>query len=147
MTLLYADTSALVSAYFADEDAHTEYRGLLLEGESPVVTSELTRIEFASAVSAAQRGDRAATITRVLDRFDRDCGNEGPIAVLRMDPGVIVPRARELVLSHPMRTLDAMHLGAALEQAAPLAAGDDLVMVTRDDRQAAAARERGLPVR
>ncbi|WP_211210161.1 type II toxin-antitoxin system VapC family toxin [Actinopolyspora halophila] len=147
MTLLYADTSALVSAYVADEAAHTEYRELLLEGDSPVVTGELTRIEFASAVSAAQRGDRATTVTRVLDRFDRDCGEEGPVAVLRMDPGVVVPRSRELVLSHTIRTLDAMHLAAALEQAVPLAAGDDLVMVTRDDRQAAAARERGLPVR
>ncbi len=53
MTIFYADTSALVRALFVDEPDHVELRRLLLEGETPVVTSELTRVELASAVAAA----------------------------------------------------------------------------------------------
>ncbi|MGJ7906855.1 type II toxin-antitoxin system VapC family toxin [Actinopolyspora sp. H202] len=147
MTLLYADTSSLIRAYLADEAEHAEFRELLLEGELPVVTSELTRVEFASAVSAAQRGNRVEIASHVIDRFDRDCGEEGTITPLRLNSALLLPRARELVSGHAIRTLDAIHLAAALEQAAPLAAGDDLVLVTRDTRQAAVAAENGLFVR
>ncbi|WP_198319442.1 type II toxin-antitoxin system VapC family toxin [Actinopolyspora erythraea] len=147
MTLLYADTSSLIRAYLADEVEHAEFRELLLEGELPVVTSELTRVEFASAVSAAQRGNRVEVSSYVIDRFDWDCGEEGAITLLRLNSALLLPRARELVIGHAIPTLDAIHLAAALEQAAPLAAGDDLVMVTRDTRQAAVAAEKGLSVR
>ncbi|MDP9644279.1 putative nucleic acid-binding protein [Actinopolyspora lacussalsi] len=147
MTLLYADTSSLIRAYLADEAEHAEFRELLLEGELPVVTSELTRVEFASAVSAAQRGNRVEISSHVINRFDWDCGEEGVITPLRLNPGLLLPRAKELVIGYAIRTLDAIHLAAALEQAAPLAAGDDLVIVTRDTRQAAVATEKGLFVR
>ncbi len=53
VTIFYADTSALVRALFVDEPDHVELRRLLLEGETPVVTRELTRVELASAVAAA----------------------------------------------------------------------------------------------
>lgn len=56
MSLLYADTSALVRAYFANEPEHKELSARLLEGDEAVVSSEITRLEFASAVSAAERG-------------------------------------------------------------------------------------------
>ena len=45
----YADPSALLSAYFADEPERAELRGMLLEGVEPVVTIELSRVELASA--------------------------------------------------------------------------------------------------
>lgn len=58
MTLLYADTSALVRAYLADEPDHGSLRERLLEGDEPVVISELARIEMASVIRAAARGGR-----------------------------------------------------------------------------------------
>ncbi|SDP70706.1 hypothetical protein SAMN04487905_107205 [Actinopolyspora xinjiangensis] len=51
------------------------------------------------------------------------------------------------MIAHAIRTLDTIHLAAALEQAVPLAPGGDLVVVTRDTRQAAVAAEKGLFVR
>ncbi len=43
------DTSALVRCYLAAEPDHQELSDLLLADEQPVVTSELTRVELASA--------------------------------------------------------------------------------------------------
>ena len=59
MSLLYADSSALLRAYFADEDEHIELRSLLLGEREPVVTSEITRLELASAVRSAYSARRA----------------------------------------------------------------------------------------
>ncbi|HXF56958.1 MAG TPA: hypothetical protein VNO34_05190 [Actinomycetota bacterium] len=36
---------------------------------------------------------------------------------------VVLPRARELVLGHALRTLDAVHLAVALEESHPWRAG------------------------
>lgn len=145
--LLYADTSALVRAYFPDEPDSAALRALLLEGEDPVVTSELTRVEFAGAVSAAARAGRLADARVILDRFDVDCADDGPLALLRLDPASALPLARRLVGEHRLRTLDAIHLAVALTDGVELAAGEPVDVVTRDDAQAAAATDLGLGVR
>jgi len=144
VSLLYADTSALVRAYFAGEPEHDKLRARLLEGEEAVVSSELTRVEFATAVSVAARTGRLRKPRLFLDRFDADCGNDGPIALLRLDPEAVFPLAYRLVTEHDIRTLDALHLAVASTSATELAGGESVVLVTRDDRQAAAATAMGL---
>jgi predicted nucleic acid-binding protein len=146
VTLLYADTSAVVRAYFGDEREHTELRKLLLRGADPVVTSELTRVEFASAVVAAARARQVAAPTPVLERFDLDCAEEGPFCLLRLDSQVVLPLARRLVAQQAVRMLDAIHLAVALTDATALAAGEPVVLVTRDRQQAEAAKALGLSV-
>lgn len=146
MTVFYADTSALVRAYFADEPEHRELRARLLEGDEAVVSSELTRLEFASAVSAAARTGRLRKSQLFLDRFDADCSDDGPIALLRLDPEQVFPLAFRLLTEHDLRTLDALHLAVASISARELAGGDSVVLVTRDDRQAAAAATMGLAI-
>jgi uncharacterized protein len=116
----------------------------LLEGKEAVVTSELTRLEFASAVSAAARTRRMGKSRLFLDRFDADCSNDGPIALLRLDSEGVFPLAHRLLTEHDLRTLDALHLAVAATSAAALAGADFVVLVTRDDRQAAAAAAMGL---
>jgi predicted nucleic acid-binding protein len=140
----YADTSALVGAYLAKEADHAELRVLLLEGDRPVVTSELTRVEFASAVAAAGRAGRLRRPRLLLDRFDADCGDSGSLTLLTLDTTAILPLARRLVREHAVRTLDALHLAVALTDAVDLAAGEPVSMVTRDPAQAAAAESLGL---
>ena len=49
MSLIYADSSALIRAYFPDEAQLVDMRTLLLEGKDAVVTSEIARLELASA--------------------------------------------------------------------------------------------------
>ena len=145
MSVRYADTSALLRCYLIDEDDHERLRGLLLEGPEPVVTSEITRLEMASAAAAAARAGRIADAAAVLAAFDADCGDDGPLALLRMQPEDVLPRAVALVQQQRLRTLDAIHLAVALDVPRLLAV-DDLGFVTRDQGQAAAAEALGLPV-
>jgi uncharacterized protein len=149
VTLLYADTSALVRCWLPGENrSDTEQlRVLLLEGTGPVVTSELTRLEVASAVHAAARAGRLRRTDGVLRRADRDWGANGPVTLLALRAAEVLPAARQIVLDHALRTLDAIHLAVATTTAAELAAGDPVEFVTRDARQTDAAKALGLPVR
>ena len=147
MSLLYADTSALICAYFADEPDHTELREALLEGDDPVVTCEIARVELASAVRAAARGGRLRRWRDVLARFDADCQEEGSIMLLRLRSESVLPAARRLVLQHQVRTLDALHVAVAVTECPSLAGDDDVVFVTRDADQAKAVEALGFAVR
>ncbi len=146
MTVYYADTSALVGAYFVDEPDHAELRRLLLEEGLPVVTSELTRVELASAVTAAARAGRLRRPHVILDRFDADCGDDGPVTMLRFEIEIVLAAARDLVLGQQLRTLDALHLAVAMTTTADLAGDEDISLVTRDATQAAVASQLGVEV-
>ena len=141
MSVLYADASVLVRAYVAGEPEHEAQRDLLLAGDQEVVTSEIARIELASAVQAAVRAGRIRRAEVLLRRFDSDCADGGPIALLALDREVVLQAAYDLVLRFRLRTLDAVHLAVATGD--PAIAGD-VVLVTRDADQAAAARTLGL---
>lgn len=147
MTVLYADTSALVRAYFSDEPDHGPLRAMLREGADPVVSSELARLEFASATFAAVRAGRLRRPRDVIARFDADCRPEGPTALIELDARRVFPESQRLLAVHPLRSLDAIHLAVALVDALGLAGGSGLAFVSRDEPQRAAARAEGLTVR
>ena len=147
MTLLYADSSALVRAYFDDEPDHLDLEALLLGGRDPVVTSEIARVELASAVRAASAGGRLSAWREVLARVDADLGENGPIEPIDLRPDIILPAAYSLVVEHRLRTLDAIHLAVCAEECPRLASGGEIVFVTRDDDQAKAARSLGFSIR
>ena len=69
------------------------------------------------------------------------------MTLVALIPAAVVARAYGLVLEHRLRTLDAIHIAVALDEDAALATGDELVFVTRDTEQAAAAAAVGLAVR
>lgn len=146
MTLYYADTSAIASCYLPDEPGHRELRTTLLDGATPVVTSELTRLELVSTVHAAHRAGRIGDPSALLAVIDEDCQREGPIALLRLDPEPVLSAAADLLTRCALRTLDALHLAVARTTAADIAGAEEVVLVTRDQRQAAAARELGMPL-
>jgi hypothetical protein len=142
LTVLYADTSALVRAYLVDEPEHAVLRVLLLDGDSSVITSEIARVEFARAVAAAERAGRLRSSETYVARFDEDCGAHGRIGLVELQPGRrVLAIAHTLVQRHRLGALDALHLAVALEEPEP-----DLAFVTRDADQAFVARELGLTV-
>ena len=118
---------------------------MLLEGNDLVISSEVARLEMASAIHAAHRAGRLSRAKPVMDRFDADCSEDGVIFLLVLNPETIFPAAAELISKHALRTLDAIHLAAALTES-KLAHGNDFSLVTRDGGQADAARAMGLPV-
>ncbi len=146
MSVIYADASALARAYLIDEPEHNVLLGILLEGDDVVVTSELTRVELASAVRAALAAGRIRGPEDVLARIDLDLGGSGPVSVLRLRPESVIPSAHRLVLEHRLRTLDALHLAVALEECPAIAGDEEIVFVTRDRDQATAAEAVGFAV-
>jgi predicted nucleic acid-binding protein len=149
VTVRYADTSALVRCWLPGEDPEDgeQLRVLLLDGPDPVVTSELTRVELASAAEAAVRAGRIRRSAGLLARADRAWSEDGPVALLALEPRVVLPLARRIVLDHAVPALDALHLAVAGSTTVKLAAGDPIEFVTRDPRQAEAASALGMLVR
>ena len=147
MSTYYADSSALIRAYFEDEDDHDTLRTLLLEGGQRVVTSELARVELASAIRSAAQARRIGDEETFQNRVALDYSREGPLTLIELDARAVVPTAHRLVREHRLRTLDAIHLAVALEDAPAFAGDEEVVLVTRDADQAAAARALGLAVR
>jgi predicted nucleic acid-binding protein len=146
VTVLYADTSAVVRAHLPNEPDHEELASLLFEGEHRVITSELTRIEFASAMASARSAGRIRYARPALARFDADAGS-GVLTVIPLVPQVIMPAAYRLAADNPtLRTLDAIHLAVALHDTQGLTGGAPVTLVTRDQRQADAAKAHGLEV-
>ncbi len=144
MSLIYADSSALVRAYFPDEPDHADLRTLLLEGNEAVVTSEIARLELASAARAASSGGRLSRWSELLARIDVELAEGGPIGPIGLRPDLILPAAYRLVVEHRLRTLDAIHLAVCVEECPAFAGDDTIIFVTRDREQAAAARALGL---
>lgn len=147
MKAFYADTSAVVGAYLDDEPGHVELKALLFDSRNLVLTSELTRIEFASALTAAKRIGRIPDARELLYQFDKDVlAGEAP-GIIPLEPARIFPAARRLVTeNYPLRTLDAIHLAVAMHETAAFTGGEPVTMVTRDQRQADAAKANGFEV-
>jgi predicted nucleic acid-binding protein len=112
---IYADTSALVKRYFCE--VGTEVVADLLRNADLVATS---RVAFAEAAAAVARRAREGALgsrqrDRVLDRLARDFER---IAVVDVTERV-AQACRDLVVRHPLRGFDCIHLSSAL-----LVAGD-----------------------
>lgn len=138
--ILYADTSALARVYLADEPDSDDLRELLLESGEAVLTSELARVELARAVRGAERAGRIEDASALLAEAEADLAES--IALVDLDPLRVLPNAHNLVLSHPLGTLEAIHIAVALDESRR--STDPIVFVTRDRDQAAAASAVGL---
>lgn len=145
MTVLYAATSALVRAYLPAEDDHAALSALLRDGDEPVITSELARLQWTSALHAAVRAGRLAHAGSLLAGLDADAGEGGRIALLRLDLAATAESVCSLLARHELHTLDATHLAVALGERERME--DELVLVSRDHRQRRAAEAEGLTLR
>lgn len=139
MTIFYADPTALFAAYLADEPGHAELRELLIDGGHFVLTSELTRLELADAITAAKPG----SMTGLLHQFDED--SRTVLGVVPLNPRVF-GAARRTVIGSPVSTLGAIHIAVAMHDTADLTGGAPVTFVTRDGRQAEAAKANGFEV-
>jgi uncharacterized protein len=124
----YFDTSALAKLVTVEEETQALRRWIADRGDVPAVTCDLARTEL---VRAARRID-STLLARVRAVLDGLTIVEVPTALFSV-AGRLEPPT--------MRSLDAIHLAAALDL------GDDLdVLVTYDERLASAARSHGLDV-
>ncbi len=133
---LFLDTSAFAKLYI-EEDGSAEVRGLVGEAD-PLVVSTIVLPEALSALRRLVREGKLGEddYSLLKERLCRDIADieVAPISEKAIGKAVVV------IESHPIRTLDALHIGAALAAGVPL-------LVTADSRQAEAARGSGLEVR
>lgn len=123
----YVDTSALVKLVVAEAET-AALRRWIRKVQPDLVSCDLTRAELMRAVRRSAQ-DRVVLARTVLDSLTL---TTTPTAIFesagRLDPAIL-------------RTLDAIHVAAALEL------GDDLEgLVTYDDRLAEAATANGIGV-
>ena len=144
--MLYADASAVVRAYLVDEPDQPELARRLLEASEPVVTSELTRIEFAGAVTRAERVGRIRVAKELIGLFDRDSGTEGRISLVPLRREPVLATAHRISVRYGLSALDSLHLAVAMNESDSAGSASPFVFVTRDEDQAATARAEGLDV-
>ncbi len=97
---------------YVTETGSSEVRGLFRRKKAVAAA----RIAYAELIAATTRLHRQADLTaiardRILDRIDMDFES---MSVVELRP-VIILRTRDLLLRHPLRGYDAVHLAAALE--------------------------------
>jgi predicted nucleic acid-binding protein len=139
--MIYFDTCALLK--LIREDAQSEALGAFIDGRPATrwLSSEIARTELARTVRRVNHDDRG----RLIDgpRLRAELSFAGRIWE-RLDLIAVSTRLLEEAagIEQPfLRTLDAIHLAAALSMRASLSA-----FVTYDKRLSAAAQEAGLPV-
>lgn len=123
--ILYLDASALVKRYVGEDGTDALVEAMLDSPEWSMCHVGL--IETARAVGRAGQSSDVARLRRDWIHFD----------VVRVDDA-LVDRAIELGASTGLRTLDAMHLAAAL------LLDEEPTFATWDTRLHRAAREQGL---
>lgn len=114
MKRLYFDTSALVKIYH--REAGSEYCLDRYEDQSPLIISELARVEFHSALFRKQRDNElnAEALEVVLQKFEFDC--EERYEVLHVS-SLIYDDACRLLAQYTgvgLRTLDSLQLATFL---------------------------------
>jgi predicted nucleic acid-binding protein len=147
--VIYADTSAVVRAYIVDEPGHPGLANLIVQAQQPVLTSEITRIEFAGAVVRAERAGRIRMANELIRLFDRQSRSGTGLALVPLHRVPILDSAQHLASKHGLGALDSIHLAVALDESERIeneAERTAFVFVTRDRAQAAAAQAEGLTV-
>jgi predicted nucleic acid-binding protein len=123
----YLDTSAIVKLV-VEEPESSALRSWVQTGNGPLVSSDLARTELLRAVLRAAP-DRAVAARSVLDG----------LTLTTLATSTFEAAAR--IAPATLRTLDALHIAAALEL------GDDLqAVVAYDDRLATAVERNGIAV-
>ena len=137
MNFFFLDTSALVKHY-RSEAGSARVDGLFATADAMIFISELAIVEMASAFQRLKDQGEIddATMDKALARFASDTTGALVVIGFRSDS---VQNARNLVLKHHIRTLDALHLAAILVYS-PLKP----VFVCADLRLIQAAKANGL---
>jgi uncharacterized protein len=124
----YFDTSALAKLVMVEDETKALRAWIAERGDAPSVTCDLTRTELMRAVRRIDT-DLLVRVRQVLDG----------LTVLEVPPALFSAAGR--LEPATMRSLDAIHLAAALDL------GDDLdALVAYDERLVAAAGFHGIEV-
>ncbi|MBW1982971.1 MAG: type II toxin-antitoxin system VapC family toxin [Deltaproteobacteria bacterium] len=141
MQLHYLDTSFLVPYYLPEATSEAVERKLRLLPVGSLIISPLVRAEFASLLcrKCRHREMSEADAHRTMTALDRHLSTGALQAVAVLSDDFYQATAWIMVMKHPLRAPDALHLAVAARQEA--------VFWTLDRSLARAARWLGLEVR
>ena len=141
--IVFVDTSALASAYLGDESDGSWIAEVIFDGPDPVVVSELADLEIARTLAGARQSGRIDIdeMNDRLDAYNDHTTTDGPIGALPVTSDTI-QRAKQFVLRGKLRSLDSLHLAAA--QLLAETSNEDVVILTRDDKQSLGAEDLGF---
>jgi len=140
---LYVDTSVLVRLYLHDEPAADQIAAILFAPNASALTSDLTRIEFVSALHRAVRSGRIPDATAHLAAGTAAMAGSGPIATVALDVRALEADALRVVQAQALAASDALHVATAIGLRRD---GVETTFFTRDRRQAEAARAEGFEI-
>jgi len=123
---LYLDASGLVKRYLKEDGSD-----LVIEAMRRATNYRMCRVGFVETVRAVVRGGERGDVEKV----ERDWTQ---VEVIEVDEA-LAERAAKLAIRHRLRTLDALHLAAAM-----VVSDDAPTFVTWDADLHRAAREEGL---
>ena len=137
---LYLDTSALAKLYVEEEDS-ARICEIVGQGDS-VASSHLSYVEMGSLVYRRLREKRMskAESIRLMDVFETDWERFGKIPVVMP----LLKRSYKLLMAHPLRALDAVHLASALCFQDELA--EPITFLSADKQLLRAARQEKLKI-
>lgn len=142
MSVVFADTSALIKRY-VPETGSSWVRSWFAPGQDMIVAiSELTIVELSSAMARREREGSIPPAVAATLRTDIVFHIEHTYLVIRLHSDIIND-ASQLVSVHPIRTLDAIQLAAARESIILL--GTTPTFVSADLRLLAAAALESFP--
>lgn len=140
----YLDTSALVKNYIAEAGSRW-VQSVLRNTETAVLTSALTSIESMCTFARRRREGllSEADLTQTYALLTHDFLHR--YSVLVVDP-LVLDKAQQLALRHPLRAYDAVHLATAslVQQRLTQAGESPLVFVCADERLLEVAQAEGL---
>lgn len=140
----YLDTSALVKNYIAEAGSRW-VQSVLRNTETAVLTSALTSIESMCTFARRRREGllSEADLTQTCALLTHDFLHR--YSVLVVDP-LVLNKAQQLALRHPLRAYDAVHLATAslVQQRLTQAGESPLVFVCADERLLEVAQAEGL---
>lgn len=143
MTTYFADTSALAKRYLPEIGSDWVQSWIIPTTGHTTVISALSAVEFVSLLSRRRReGNVSDEKFEWLHKvFLRHVEDQYRVIALTSP---ILEQARQLIISHPLRTLDAIQLASALAAAQIMQVTP--VFVAADHRLLAAATAAGFTV-
>lgn len=142
MSQFFIDTSALAKRYIPEIGSIWINSWIVPQANNEIIISPLATVEMISLLTRRQRESSITLLQRVSMQKDFQFHVQEQYLGIDLDDNVL-ERARDLLLKHPLRTLDALQLACALEAAHLF----DIqpTFISADTRLLAAASAEGLP--
>jgi predicted nucleic acid-binding protein len=138
--MVYVDTSALIKRYITE--ANSDEFDAFFMARTPLAISRLTLVEMRCALARRHRNNEITALLeeQAMDEVRTDI-QDGALSVHPINDDQVVHALHliEQVAPRPLRTLDALHLSAALRINAH-------EFATADKNQAAAAQALGMTI-